>query len=277
MSLRAIILAVDGVLAETHEARREAFNKVFAEAGVGWDWGRAVYAELIRSAQGGDMIGAFVTGHIPRWRHTNDLTNLVAAMKRRHATIYSESLANGAVKLRPGMAHFLCAAARSGVRLAVATRERRADIEDLLQANLGRTGAAVFEVVEAHDEATEAGARSPHARVVKRLSLSPRDCLAIESSAEGLGDAIAVGLPSVITWGTYPQVQECAYALFAANDASPASNSSMIMARWDPVKAAELLVRLNDLHATHRSSSRDFTTQMPARSLAEKELEHVGG
>ena len=34
MTLRAIVFGVDGVLAETQEARREAFNKVFVEAGL---------------------------------------------------------------------------------------------------------------------------------------------------------------------------------------------------------------------------------------------------
>jgi hypothetical protein len=127
------------------------------------------------------------------------------------------------------------------------------------------------------DDGNGKDARDAHARTVKDLALEPEDCLAIESSAAGLRCAIAAGIPSVITWGIYPQLQECADALLAANDMSPASASSMILARWDPGMSAELLARLSDLHATQRRSSGVLRLSSPAAwSLPDKELDHVG-
>jgi HAD superfamily hydrolase (TIGR01509 family) len=245
MTLQAIIFGVDGVVAETQEARREAFNRVFSEAGVDWCWGRTLYAELLKATGGDNMILAFVNSHLPRWRQTDDVMQLIAAMKRRHAAIYKELLDSAAVKLRPGMAHFLCTVARSGVRLAIATNESAAHVTSLLRANLGATGAAVFEAVTTPDDGVEKGARDTHARALKALSLAPEDCLAIESSTGGLRSAVAAGIPSVITWGIYPQLQECADALLSAKDMSPASASNMILARWDPGMSAEQRARDN--------------------------------
>ena len=65
MTLRAIVFGVDGVLAETQEARREAFNKVFVEAGLDWHWGRVLYAQLLKATDGKEMIQAFVDRHRP--------------------------------------------------------------------------------------------------------------------------------------------------------------------------------------------------------------------
>ena len=42
MALKALILDVDGTIAETADVKRAAFNQAFAEIGLDWVWGRAV-------------------------------------------------------------------------------------------------------------------------------------------------------------------------------------------------------------------------------------------
>ena len=100
MTLKAIILGIDGVLAEIQEARREAFNTVFGEADLEWRWGRTIYGELLKSSQGDDLIATFVNSHLPQWRQTEDLLKLIGALKRRHATVLQELIESGSVKLQ---------------------------------------------------------------------------------------------------------------------------------------------------------------------------------
>lgn len=43
MTLRALLFDVDGTLAETEEAHRQAFNETFAAEGLDWHWSRDDY------------------------------------------------------------------------------------------------------------------------------------------------------------------------------------------------------------------------------------------
>ena len=141
MTLQAIIFGVDGVLAETQEARREAYNQVFEEAGLDWRWGRTVYAELIRGAGGDDLIERFFASRLPgRWQ-TDDLALLTSVMKRRFRRVYRDRLESGSVTLRDGIVDFLDAAVRDGIRIAIAGWESTEDVMLLLRTNLGFQGA----------------------------------------------------------------------------------------------------------------------------------------
>ena len=50
MSLDAVIFDVDGTLADTEEAHRQAFNATFKEFGLPWHWDVALYVELLAVA-----------------------------------------------------------------------------------------------------------------------------------------------------------------------------------------------------------------------------------
>jgi beta-phosphoglucomutase-like phosphatase (HAD superfamily) len=277
MTLQAIVFGVDGVLAETQEARREAFNKVFAEAGLDWHWGRVLYAELLKATDGKEMIQAFVDRHRPHWRSTEDLSHLIAAMTRRHATIDQELLDKGAVKFRSGVTHFLRVAAQAGVLLAIATDENWSKVSSLLRANLEPLGTTEFNTVCTADDDAGGRANDWYARALKALALPPEGCLAVESSAKGIQSAVAAGLPTVITWGFYSQLHECAEALLAANEVAPVSTSSMILSRWDCRTPAELLVALRGFHEAQLRSPGSLRLPLPAaRSRPDKELDHAG-
>jgi len=249
MTLQAIILGVDGVLAETQEARREAFNTVFAEAGLDWHWERSLFAELLKVTDGEDMIQAFVNTYHSHWRSTEDMRLLITAMTRRHATIYQELLDKGAVNFRAGVAEFLRIAARAGVLLAIATTESRSQVAGLLGANRELLETADFNVVCTADDCAGGKAEDRFSRALKTLALGPEVCLAVESSAKGVRSAAMGGLPTVITWGIYSQLHECGEVLKAIPEGSPLWASSMILSEWVCGKPDELLVRLRKFHA----------------------------
>ena len=67
MSLRALIFDVDGTLADTEEAHRQAFNVAFAEHGLPWNWNRRLYADLLKTAGGKERIRFFIRSlELPR-------------------------------------------------------------------------------------------------------------------------------------------------------------------------------------------------------------------
>jgi beta-phosphoglucomutase-like phosphatase (HAD superfamily) len=251
MGLEAIIFDVDGVLAETHEARRSAFNSVFRDAGLDWNWDRALYATLPHCGGSREIILAFVERRLPRWRLTEDEMQLVAVMGRRHATIYRDLLDTNAVLLRPGVVKFLHTAARQGVRLAIATDESRAEVTALLRANLGPKGAGVFEAVCAPDGPAGGQATNRHAEALENVQ--PSACLALGSPQAGLKSAARLGIRTVETRGLYAEFEDCGAAP-SASSLSRGNILSTIVPRSAFADPDALLEELRCLHSAGAST-----------------------
>jgi beta-phosphoglucomutase-like phosphatase (HAD superfamily) len=271
MALKAVIFGVDGVLAETHEARREAYNIVFAEAGLNWRWGRTVYRELLKDSTDGNLIGCFINSRLTDWRQTEDATLLLGAMKRRHVSVYQDLIERAMVKLRPGLGEIIEEALQRGMTLAIATGEARRHIEALLEANLDDPGCIT--IAASGDESPASDPHTRHRHALGKLNLEPRECLAIDSCPTGIGSALAASIPTVLTWGTYCRLEECSSALDAAG--ADRLTSSMVMPAWNQSEAGQVLDRLKQYHEFqigHRTSN---GAASPSAHI-ERELDHAG-
>jgi beta-phosphoglucomutase-like phosphatase (HAD superfamily) len=274
--LETLIFALDGVLAETHEARRETYNDVFREAGLDWSWDRARYAELLKAAGSDGMIREFASAHLAAWRYPKDLSALIAAMNRRHTTLLRERVASRGVAMRPGVTNFLNAAAQSGLRLVISTHEHEDIVRSLLEARLAPDVSRMFEIVSMPDKSCSDTLSGLHGTTVEQLGLSPRACLAVESTARGLKSAIAAKLPVVLTWGMYPELQECCDLLLKSDEATPAFTSSVILGRWDCATPAELIEHLQEIHAAQvRNDRRKSEFNADLGSIWDRELQHA--
>ena len=74
--LKAVLLDVDGTLADTEEIHRQAFNRAFAEAGLDWIWGRDLYHELLAVTGGKERIRYYLDHHRPDSALPADLNGL---------------------------------------------------------------------------------------------------------------------------------------------------------------------------------------------------------
>lgn len=104
MTLQALIFDVDGTLAETEEAHREAFNRAFRDAGLDWHWDVECYRVLLAVSGGRERILHHVAGldrppaapaHLEAW---------AAELHRAKTLHYARLLAAGHIALRPGVA-----------------------------------------------------------------------------------------------------------------------------------------------------------------------------
>ena len=197
-SLQALIFDVDGTLAETEEIHRCAFNATFAAAGLPWHWDQALYARLLDVTGGKERIRHYIEDY-DATRPLDDAA--IAALHRDKTRRYTQTIEDGGISLRPGIAELLEAAAAQGIRLAIATTTSRPNIDALLQATL-RT--QPFEVIAAGDEvAAKKPAPDVYLLALQRLALPPENCVAIEDTSNGLRSARAAGLACVITPSVY--------------------------------------------------------------------------
>lgn len=200
--LRALIFDVDGTLADTESAHRDAFNHAFAEMGLPWHWDEALYTELLDISGGKERI-------LHYWRRIEpDLRELTGSamqdtVNRLHelkTAAYEQTVNRGGVTLRPGVLELIREAADAGLRLAIATTTSPVNIAALLRAAMGPDWRLHFAAI---GDASTAPIKKPHPQVylqiLQELRLDPEECLAFEDSANGLRAATAAGLATIVT------------------------------------------------------------------------------
>ena len=207
MELKALIFDVDGTLAETEEAHRTAFNRVFERHGLGWHWSMQDYRELLKTTGGKERMRAFQATLPAGERRLSD--EEIAALHKEKTAIYGEILAAGELELRPGVAALIDAARAAGLRVAVATTTNLPNVEALTRCCWGRPAEEIFDVIAAGDQVR---AKKPAPDVfnlaLERLGLPAGACVAFEDSLNGVRSARGADLRVVVTPSIYTDDQD---------------------------------------------------------------------
>jgi HAD superfamily hydrolase (TIGR01509 family) len=202
MTLQALIFDVDGTLAETEEMHRSAFNQAFASFGLRWNWDPPLYKALLRVAGGKERILHYLMSRRPQdvAAHEREIPQIYALKTR----LYSATVREGTLRLRPGVKRLIEEARSAGIRLAIATTTNPANVDALLQRDLAPPGESFFSVIVAGDEVA---AKKPAPDVfdvaLRRLGLRPSACIAFEDSTNGVMSARHARLAVIATPSAY--------------------------------------------------------------------------
>ena len=200
MTIEALLFDVDGTLADTEETHRQAFNYAFVHFGLGWEWTRPLYRDLLRISGGKERIANFIGTLGVSLQEKARLTQLVAAIHREKTRLYTELIADGRCPLRPGVARLLDEATTSGIRVGIASTTTPENAAALTAAHFGARARQMFSCIACGDHVP---AKKP-APDIYRLALAmlgePADhCVAFEDSTNGLRAAKAAALYTVVT------------------------------------------------------------------------------
>jgi beta-phosphoglucomutase-like phosphatase (HAD superfamily) len=200
MALEALIFDVDGTLADTEEAHRQAFNAAFIELELWWDWGPQLYAQLLRVSGGKERIAHYIETLPVTATERAQLRELVSLIHSTKTRIYKELVENFKLPLRPGAAKLIRDARAAGLKLAIASTTTQANIEPLLTAALGRGAMSWFATISSGDiVANKKPAPDIYRLALQGLRLPADRCIAFEDSVNGLKAARAAGLFTVVT------------------------------------------------------------------------------
>ncbi len=215
MELEALIFDCDGTLAETEEAHRAAFNKMFAEKGLDWHWSIQTYGELLKITGGKERMRHFVRHYNPpKGQHFIDNDDLIPEMHIRKTALYMDLVKTGEVPLRPGVERILREARASGMRLAIATTTNIEPLTALFEGTLGKEALGWFEAVAAGDMvANKKPAPDVYELALQELKLEGPQCLAFEDTTNGILSARAANIPVLITVSEYSAGQDFTGAL----------------------------------------------------------------
>lgn len=216
--LRALLLDVDGTLADTEEIHRQAFNAAFAEAGLDWEWDQGLYHELLTVTGGKERIRYYLDTRRPDFKLPPDADAFIAQLHARKTHFYLDSLATGKVPLRPGVERLIRDARASGLRLAIVTTTTPDNVSALLQHSFTANVNDWFDVIAAGSIVpSKKPAPDIYHYALEQLGLEPGQCIAIEDSYNGLLSAQAAGVDSIITVNRYTEQQDFHGALLVLN------------------------------------------------------------
>jgi beta-phosphoglucomutase-like phosphatase (HAD superfamily) len=200
LRLKALIFDVDGTLADTEEAHRNAFNEAFRQHALDWNWSKPHYSHLLSIAGGKERLRRHIDSLPLSAREYRELTQRIPAVHNTKTEIYASMVVAGDVSLRDGVERLIDEAARANIQLAIASTTTLANIEALLRTTLGRYSPQRFAVIGAGDQVRHKKPSPEIYRfVLRELARSARECVAIEDSANGLAAAKAAGLFTVVT------------------------------------------------------------------------------
>lgn len=198
MILQAIVFDLDGVVAETEDLHRQAYNLAFEQVGVPTRWSFDDYKQRLHRSAGSKLeeISPPNPAAAPQ-----EFRKEVYDLKRKN---YLDLLVSSPLPPRPGVVRLIEEAEGQGIRLAAASTCAREGAQAILSKSLEERLASRFEVLKAGEDASR---RKPDPEIyllaLAALGLPPTVCVAIEDTRHGLESAKGAGLATLVTPSDY--------------------------------------------------------------------------
>lgn len=201
-TLEAIIFDIDGVIVETENLHRLAYNRVFEALDLEVRWSPEDYARLLPMV-GGKKIRAVVDSlDVP---NRDALAKQIYEMKTDHYRRLVRELFNDRkLEPRPGVLRLIKEIKRAGMKLAAASTCEKQGAIVLLNGALGEKGLAGLDALCAGDD-VQAKKPAPdiYLAALKQIDVSPQTAVAIEDTIHGLQAAHAAGMKCIVTPSEY--------------------------------------------------------------------------
>jgi HAD superfamily hydrolase (TIGR01509 family) len=202
---RAVLWDVDGTLAETErDGHRVAFNLAFERLGLPWRWDEASYGALLAVSGGRERLLHDMAHRADAPAIPDERQALAAAIHECKTRIYTELVRDRAIPLRPGVESLIDECRHQGIRTAVSTTTRRANVEALLRAHWGARWRDRLDALVCGEEvSTKKPDPEVYLLTLQALRLSPLEAVAMEDSPGGAAAAAAAGIPVIVTRSHY--------------------------------------------------------------------------
>ena len=213
---KVLIFDCDGVLGDTEQfGHLPAFNRMWRELGVGWEWSVAEYGRKLKIGGGKERMlslfdePAFLAAYPDAPATPEGRKEMVAAWHKRKSAIYKEIIASGQIPPRPGVRRISEEALDASWTLAVASTSAPESVEAVLRHAMGEATAKRFSLVLAGD-CVKAKKPAPdiYLLAADRLGADPKQCVVVEDSNNGLESAVAAGMKCVVTVSGYTKEED---------------------------------------------------------------------
>ena len=193
--MRALIFGSIGVLVETSELQRQAYNAAFAKHGLDWHWNIATYCRLLATPGGQRRLNRLSEGKLSDIR--------ISQIHETKQQVFGELMASGA-SARPGIIDSIALAGRHGLKIGFVTTTTPETLELVQTALDGQIDFSIFDVMTSKaDVAREKPDSEVYRYALGKLGIDAADVLAFEDTAVNQGAAINAGLTCHLYAGEY--------------------------------------------------------------------------
>lgn len=187
---RALFVGAIGVLAETSDLQREAYNLAFRQTGLDWSWDRERYRGLLHDPGGVKRIAAEAA-------RLGEVVDAEAVHARKVANFRAAVLREGLTP-RPGVIETLAAAREAGLVLGWVTTTGRLTVELMLEGFGGTITEGTFDFVLDRSHADRPKpAPDVYAHALERAGVPAAAALAVEDTPESAEAARGAGIETV--------------------------------------------------------------------------------
>ena len=204
MTKTALMFGSIGVLVETSDLQRRAYNQAMREAGLDWQWDEETYADLLTQTGGKERLA-----HLAAATGANLSQDAIDGIHARKTEIAGALMALEGVALRPGVATLAWLAKGRGMKLAFVTTTYQSNIDAVFAAAGDALSPQDFDHIASRDHVAR-GKPAPDAYLaaLEALSVAPQDALAIEDTAISVMAAKRAGIEVVATPGAITANQD---------------------------------------------------------------------
>lgn len=217
-----LLFDCDGVLVETEELHRTAYNEAFAKFGlsIGGEpvvWSTAYYDKLQNTVGGGKPKMKYHFTSVGAWPDVNDRerpdsddegAKLIDDLQDYKTECYKRLVTTATP--RPGVIELMDEAIRTpGLAVGICSASTRGGFEKVVDAVVGQPRLAELDVIIAGDDVeNKKPAPDIYLLAAQRLGLDPSVCVVVEDSLVGLRAAKAAGMHCIITYTASTQNED---------------------------------------------------------------------
>lgn len=193
--MRALLFGSIGVLVETSELQRQAYNRAFAEHGLDWHWNIATYCQLLATPGGQRRLSSLSEGRLS--------TAQISQIHETKQRIFGELLSTGAAA-RPGIIDCITLARMHGLRLGFVTTTTPETLALIQTALADQIDFSVFDVITCkEDVAREKPDSDAYEYALAELAIAATEAVAFEDTAVNQAAAETAGLTCHLFAGEY--------------------------------------------------------------------------
>ena len=200
--VKALIFDVDGTIAETEELHRKAYNSIFSDEGINWNWSKKLYKELLKVTGGKERLKHYKENFNSKNYHLD--INDISRIHSKKNELYNKWVDEGLLQLRPGIKSLIDNALKSKIQLAISTSTSLMNVEALFKKCFEIKPDLIFKVIATGDMVKR---KKPDPELyllaLNQLSLRPEECIALEDSNNGLISAKRAKLKTICSPSEY--------------------------------------------------------------------------
>ena len=204
MKPTALFIGSIGVMAETSDIQRRAYNQALKEAGLDWEWDADTYRDLLTDSGGVKRLS-----RLNEEKEANLSSEDIQKIHARKTELACQEITRGGTSLRPGVAKIIAQALAQGIKVALVTSTYQENIDAIAKAAGDDLPLDKFDAVMTRDDAeNNKPAPDVYLAALKRLSVNSSEVIAIEDSAPSLHAAKQAGIYTVATPGQFTSQQD---------------------------------------------------------------------